>query len=235
MPDAPRNLASESQMDAKARRRANQHKTDKARRERRRAQGLCTKCGRPSGGKSRCADCGAKDNAATRRRLKAVYDRRAASGACPRCGEPSKGRHRHCAKCRAKVAAGVQSRVAPLIAARRAAGLCTKCGEQPAPPGYIQCEDCRVRFAEYQRRRNLRNRPPKPPSRFYRAWHRDEWGKPRYLFSTISESDCEARILQRAQGGDILRYVISEHPLSKRKPGEHIAPAQAVAEWGDDE
>lgn len=57
-----------------------------ARYKRRREAGLCVNCGNPSGGKSRCPKCAAKENA--RQKANRVHVVRP-SGACYRCDAPA--------------------------------------------------------------------------------------------------------------------------------------------------
>ena len=100
-------------------------------RERRRAAGLCTECGKPTEGKARCATCLAV--------IRAQRAAKRAAGLCNCCHkrpvEPSENGPKTCAFCR--------KRSAERYAALKAAGKCTVRGCPRAPkPGRTRCKPC---------------------------------------------------------------------------------------------
>ena len=135
----------------------------------RRAKGLCLKCGKrpPAPHRTQCEPCAEKQRAGDLARYHRRTAERIARGLCPKCGKapPEPGRSQ-CGPCLAKDAAAGRARDARLraagmarrdpekariaerrrrerqIAERRAAGLCPECGTAPPAPGRTVCEPC---------------------------------------------------------------------------------------------
>ena len=103
--------------------------------EKRRAAGLCPRCGErpPAPGRSVCEPCAENRRVAGRAR-----DARLRAAGKPR---------RNLAKARASE----RERARRQTAERRAAGLCTRCGQAQAVPGRAVCESCGDRSREAER------------------------------------------------------------------------------------
>lgn len=104
--------------------------------QRRRAQGLCVRCGEPAtNGGALCAyHC-----QAIKRSTQERYQRRVLLGVCVNCGkQPAQAGERQCISC----SAARQGEQRAQRDARRAAGLCTKCG-QVSVKRYAICTRCR--------------------------------------------------------------------------------------------
>jgi len=74
---------------------------NRARYARLKASGLCTHCGEPSGGASRCENCALT--------VTGFWQKRQARGECPKCRKPHTGKYFLCFECRKK---GVAERAA---------------------------------------------------------------------------------------------------------------------------
>ena len=136
---------------------------------RRRAKGLCLKCGKrpPAPHRSQCEPCAEKRRPADRARHHRRSAERAAQGLCPKCGKrPLAPDRTMCGPCGAKRNRASRARDARLRAAgmprrdperaklyerersrrkaeeRRAAGLCVRCGKAPADSGRTVCGPC---------------------------------------------------------------------------------------------
>ena len=103
--------------------------------ERRKAAGLCPRCGDrpPAPERSICAPCADKSNRASRKR-----DARLRAEGKPR-RDPAKARGYERKRSRREAAA------------RKAEGLCFRCGREPAAPGRSSCEPCLVKRREADR------------------------------------------------------------------------------------
>lgn len=98
--------------------------------QRRRAAGLCVKCGAPSGGKYVCGDC-TDDIVADRTE---VFGERRAAGLC-RCGRCPRPGRSSCAKCSEERRVSAQRRRERM----RSAGGCVQCGGTLAPTSRRFC------------------------------------------------------------------------------------------------
>ena len=185
----------------------------------RRAQGLCSKCGRHPHEPDRrlCADCGERQRrrdreryararaagklyggkpvASKRRQGRAAtrkrQNARRAAGLCIRCGRsrPADGAS-SCDDClETRRAAERQT-----YAARRSAGHCTRCGT-PAFEGAPVCGRCSVVEAGYRPRKNKNNRARYADRR--RRWICTQCGR-RPTFGASRCGDCARREYERA-------------------------------------
>ena len=101
---------------------------------RRKAQGLCTQCGRGASrpGGVRCQAC----TETNRQRVKEFRAERERRGLCRQCGKPHPRRDHE----------------RELYAARRAAGKCYRCGRRPPFRDRCACRPCLQRLAETAQR-----------------------------------------------------------------------------------
>ena len=129
---------------------------DKARYARRRALGVCVKCGVrvPVLGKQVCLTCRAVDErrrAEKRRSQSSEWrrtQRRLDAGQCPICTAPVAFGRLLCADCLADKRAANRARKAKWVAA----AACTKCGHAREDPALRYCAHCRTQGYAYKKR-----------------------------------------------------------------------------------
>jgi len=126
-------------------------------RDRRRAAGLCTRCGKPSGGAFYCETHAAENSRNASRASSERYALLRAHGLCTCCKSYAEGGRSLCEKC-----AKEKRRAEKRYKLRRKAGLCHVC-DTPAISGQTLCEKhARLRRA-YARRRYVGKFSPNTP------------------------------------------------------------------------
>lgn len=138
-------------------------------REKRKAQGICTVCGKKESenGKTLCIDCKNKRGEYEKKYLKERRDYLKERGFCIKCGKEraminsiycdccyekaEKYNQKYFENHRQQIYQRNKLRLRALRADRAANGLCKECGKKLDNPSFKRCTYCRVKEAEYKR------------------------------------------------------------------------------------
>lgn len=195
-------------------------KYSKQRYEERKANNLCTRCGKPLDRQGAlCTACKDKYTAYSRD----IYKKLQAVGICPRCGKNLLyGDEKSCIECRAKSAkATAKMRTADVKkynerqkAWRKARyekdkenGICTRCRKRKADPGYSTCAFCRETM------RNARVKMPERTGRYEQGlcFFCDNPVKPGYKV-------CEMHYQQNVKNATCEKANLARQKIKERSP-----------------